>query len=304
MSRLSISLSSRGLRSQRPAARRLVCPQRYLSTRIEPVDLHYDVVPPADGSKTDKPLVILHGLFGMKRNWHSLSKAFSRDLKRPVYALDLRNHGTSPHVEPMTYEAMASDVLHFCEKHSLTNVSLLGHSMGGKVAMAVALSPSLPQDLLAHLIVADIAPSRGSLSSEFQGYVEAMNKIEASRVSSRKEAQEILAPYEDDAMTRAFLLTNIDAKLNPLKFQVPLHIIGPAIRDIGWFPHEPQDATWNGKTLFIKGSKSNYINKNNLPLAKQFFPNMSIEILEAGHWVHAEKPNEFRKMVTDFVTAS
>ncbi|KAI0059222.1 alpha/beta-hydrolase [Artomyces pyxidatus] len=277
--------------------------QRRLSTHAPPVDLHYDVIHPPDASKTDKPLVILHGLFGMRRNWQSLAKAFMRDLQRPVYTLDLRNHGTSPHVEPMTYDAMASDVLHFCEAHSLTDVSLLGHSMGGKVAMAVALSPQLPPQLLKHLVVADVAPARSDLSPEFRGYIDGMIKIEQSRVSTRKEAQDILTPYEKDPMTRAFLLTNLDSHSQPLKFQVPLKIIGPAIPEIGWFPYEPEGKhRWSGRTLFIKGSKSKYINKHNLPLAQSFFPNMSLETLDTGHWVHAEKPNEFRKLVVDFIT--
>ncbi|KAI0314313.1 Alpha/Beta hydrolase protein [Amylostereum chailletii] len=281
-------------RARKPAfisiSRRLPAPsprraaQRLLSTRATPVLLEYDLVRPQDDSEINKPLVILHGLFGMKRNWLSLSKAFARDLQRPVYSLDLRNHGNSPHAKPMNYEAMAIDVLEFCASRSLTNVSLLGHSMGGKVAMAVALSPDLPPNLLNHLIVADIAPARADLSPEFKGYVEAMQKIEEGQVSSRKDAQDILTPYEHDAMTRAFLLTNLDTQAKPLRFRVPLDIIGPAIRDMGWFPYAPGERTWDGKTLFVKGNKSRYINKSNLPIMKQFFPNMALETLDTGHW--------------------
>jgi len=209
----------------------------------------------------------------------------------------------------MTYNAMAMDVLEFCRKHSLERVSLLGHSMGGKVAMTVALSPDTPSDLLSHLIVADIAPAKGALSSEFRGYVDAMKKIEASEVKTRKEAQAILAPYERDPMTRAFLLTNLahhqdhHAGHHPLKFRVPLNIIGDAIGEIGDFPYEPHERQWGGKTLFVKGSRSKYINKHNIPLAKQFFPNMTLEELDTSHWVHAEKPNEFKKLVVDFIQA-
>jgi len=238
----------------------------------------------------------------MRRNWLSLSKAFHRDLQQPVYTLDLRNHGSSPHARPMNYEAMTTDVLHFLRSHSLLNVSLLGHSMGGKVAMAVALSPELPTDAIEHLIVADIAPSSAALSTEFQGYIEAMHKIEQTKINSRREAQDILAPYEPDPMTRAFLLTNLDAASQPFKFRVPLDIIGSSIPDLGSFPHQPGERSWHGKTLFVKGAKSKYINKNNIPIAKEFFPIMSLETLDTGHWVHAEKPNEFKKIVVDFVT--
>ncbi|PCH42515.1 alpha/beta-hydrolase [Wolfiporia cocos MD-104 SS10] len=269
----------------RPSARRFV-------SSIAPVPLAYDKLVPLNGNATDQPLVILHGLFGMKRNWQSLSKAFLRDLDRPIYCLDLRNHGISPHAEPMTYSAMAVDVLHFLHKHSLANVSLLGHSMGGKVAMAAALSPDLPSGLLRHLIVADIAPSKGPLSPEFNGYVEALRKIEASKVSTRQEAQKLLTPYEKDPMTRAFLLTNLRPQHShhgPLQFQVPLHIIGDSIPEIGSFPYEPGERIWEGDTLFIKGAKSRYINDRNVPIAKQFFPKSTLETLDTGHWVHAEK---------------
>ncbi|KAH9068398.1 alpha/beta-hydrolase, partial [Lactarius deliciosus] len=261
------------------------CSQRFFRTSITPVDLRYDVLHPKDASKAERPLVILHGLFGTKRNWQSLSKAFLRDIQRPVYTVDLRNHGSSPHAVPMNYDAMATDIIHFLQSHSLSNVSLLGHSMGGKVAMTVALSPVLPTGTIEHLIIADVAPSNAMLSSEFQGYIEAMSKIEKSRVTSRKEAQDILAPYEpvSDPMTRAFLLTNLDSTVRPLKFQVPIDIIGASIPDLGGFPYKPGERTWNGNTLFVKGSKSKYINKNNLPIAREFFPNMSLETLDASH---------------------
>ncbi|TFK45823.1 alpha/beta-hydrolase [Heliocybe sulcata] len=266
-----------------------------------PVDLEYD----AYGSAREKSgaLVILHGLFGSKRNWVSLAKAFEKDLRTPVYALDLRNHGSSPHAEPMTYAAMAEDVLNFCQKHSLSNISLLGHSMGGKVVMAVALHPSLPPMLLSHLVVADIAPSRARLSSEFEAYLRAMYRIETSQLQTKKEAQEILKEIEQDPMVRAFLLTNLASDTPPLRFRIPINILMGCIPEIGSFPYAPGERQWDGKTLFIKGTKSNYINKNNIPIAEQFFPNMELEHLDAGHWVHAERPNEFRKLVTDFVAS-
>ncbi|KZT02577.1 alpha/beta-hydrolase [Laetiporus sulphureus 93-53] len=275
---------------------------------ITPVILHYDRLIPPDGNEKSHPLVILHGLFGMKRNWLSLSKAFLRDLGRPIYTLvDLRNHGSSPHAEPMTYAAMAVDVLNFCRVHSLTKISLLGHSMGGKVAMTVALNPELPQDLLSHLIVADIAPSRGELSPEFNKYVGALQEIERRKITNRREAQHILSETEQDPTIRAFLLTNLKNTdihhHGPLSFQIPLDIIGKSISELGSFPYEPGERVWNGPTLFVKGTKSKYINNHNIPIAKQFFPNMILERLEAGHWVNhiCFRPNEFKQLVTNFI---
>jgi len=276
----------------------------FSTSAIVPVELEYDQLIPSDGNEQDKPLVILHGLFGSKRNWLSLSKAFLKDLQRPIYTLDLRNQGMSPHAEPMSYAAMATDVLHFCTNHSLSNISLLGHSMGGKVAMSFALDPNLPQSMLSNLIVADIAPSKGDVSPEFKNYVEGMKKIEDSKVSSRKEAQDILLDYEKDPSVRAFLLTNISLPTSStpyIHFRIPLSVIGDAISEIGNFPYEPAERTWDGRTLFIKGTKSRYINRRNIPLAKEHFPRMVQVELDAGHWVHAEKPNEFRELVTDFI---
>ncbi|KAH9945411.1 alpha/beta-hydrolase [Epithele typhae] len=275
------------------------------SSAVTPVELHFDKVVAPDGNEKGKPLVIIHGLFGTKRNWGSLSKAFAKDLGRPVYALDMRNHGTSPHAEPHSYLAMAADVLHFLDRHKLTNISLMGHSMGGKVAMAVALDPSLPSDLLSNLVVVDIAPSVGSLSPEFQGYIQAMQEIEDHDVMSRKEAASLLEPYEQDPMTCAFLLMNLEHAgphhPKPLKFKIPIGLLGRSIPELGGFPYTPGERTFEKPTLFIKGSRSKYINRHNVGLAEELFPNMTMKELPTGHWVHSEKPNEFKAMVTEFL---
>ncbi|KDQ59096.1 hypothetical protein JAAARDRAFT_57066 [Jaapia argillacea MUCL 33604] len=273
--------------------------RRFITTST-PVHLEVDQIIP-HGVGKNGPLLILHGLFGSKRNWLSLSKAFAKDLQRPVYSLDLRNHGASPHAEPMTYTSMALDVVQFCKQHSLSDISLLGHSMGGKVAMTLALDPSTPKELLQNLIIADIAPSKGPLSPEFTSYVDAMRKIEESEVGSRKEAQDILSEYEQDPMIRAFLLTNLVSDHHRMKFRIPIDIIGRSISEIGSFPYEPGEKTWEGPTLFVKGTKSKYINSKNIPLAKEYFPNMVVETLDAGHW---ERPNEFKQLVVDFIKAN
>ncbi|KAJ7599245.1 Alpha/Beta hydrolase protein [Mycena floridula] len=257
--------------------------RRWITTSA--VDLEFSRTVPVDNNANERPLLILHGLFGSKRNWGSFTKAFSRSLNRPVYALDLRNHGTSPVQRPMTYTDMASDVLRFMQKHSLSNVSLLGHSMGGKAAMAVALSPSLSESTISRLIIADIAPSKGALSPEFRSYVEAMKKIDDARVSTRKQAMEILNEYEKDPSICAFLMTNLVVPPDgPVHFRLPLDILEESVSEIGSFPYNPGEASWPGPTLFIKGTKSAFINRHNIPLAEQLFPNMRLETLEAGHW--------------------
>lgn len=277
----------------------------------ETVELAYNrVAPPNPSSETpgNGPIVVLHGLFGSKRNWTSVSKHFSTALKTSVYTIDLRNHGESPHRRPHTYQAMTSDMLSFFKQHNLRNVTLLGHSMGGKVAMSVALDPTLPSGTLKKLIVEDIAPSRGRMSSEFPSYVRAMQEIERANIRTRKEALEILQKTEPDPSVNTFLLTNLvtpDDERPYVGFRVPLDIISDHTDDMGDFPYSPGDRTWEGQTLFIKGSKSKYINPRNIPIAEQFFPNMRLETLESGHWVHAEprSTGPFIDLVKDFYSS-
>ncbi|KIK94480.1 hypothetical protein PAXRUDRAFT_33490 [Paxillus rubicundulus Ve08.2h10] len=254
------------------------------------VELAYDEYIPPNSNKTERPLVILHGFLGSKRNWQSLSKAFARDLGRPVYALDLRNHGSSPHARAMTYAHMAADVLDLCKRLSLSNISLLGHSMGGKVAMTFALHPETPSDLIKDLVVSDIAPVRAMVSGDTLLHIQAMEKIEASNVTSRNGANEILEEHEKDPSVRAFLLTNLSTSPNgsPLKFKVPLDILKEGRTEIESFPYAPGERIWNGHTMFVKGTKSKFINRHNKPLINNFFPENIVEELDAGHWIHAE----------------
>ncbi|KIY66796.1 alpha/beta-hydrolase [Cylindrobasidium torrendii FP15055 ss-10] len=302
---MSFSLSF--LTAVRRSARLPRCSNcRGVSTVSGPVKLDFTKTLPESGNETSKPLVILHGLFGSKRNWTSLSKAFARDLDRPVYTLDLRNHGESPHALPMTYEAMATDVLHFFDTHGLSDVSLLGHSMGGKVAMSVALDPALPASLLQHLVVVDIAPSRGRLSGEFLQYTAVMKQIEGMRLKTRKEAAQVLAEVEKDASVVTFLLTNLvvppASSPDPVSFRIPVELLSDSVANLGDFPYEKGERTWGGKTLFVKGEKSAFINRHNIPVAEAMFPGMVLKTLPTNHWVHAEKPMEFKEMVTKFIT--
>ncbi|KAG6831519.1 hypothetical protein H0H92_009787 [Tricholoma furcatifolium] len=207
----------------------------------------------------------------------------------------------------MTYEAMAGDVRHFITKNSLENVSILGHSMGSKVAMTLALSSSLPN--LEKLIISDIAPTRSSLSSSFKRYLSAMAHIEnpSSNIKTRDEADSVLKMTENDLGIRQFLLTNLNVP-SPhsgatVNFKVPVDILTDAIPDLGSFPYVPDGLNqWRGSTLVVKGAKSDYINDGNILSFKTFFPKMQLEVLDTGHWVHAEKPHEFKKIFVDFVS--
>ncbi|KAE8254420.1 hypothetical protein A4X13_0g3418 [Tilletia indica] len=279
------------------------------------VDLKYDLHKPSSSVEEEYEggtagVVIAHGLFGSKQNWGSLGKSIAARTGLPVYALDLRNHGASPHVDSLHYQDMAADITHFI-KHTVRSeignkpVLLIGHSMGGKAVQAVALSPELEPGLLSGMISVDMSPKRGSLSKEFIGYVDAMEEIERAQCSTRKEADEILQRYEQDIGVRQFLLTNLTrspADAPFWTFRIPLDIIRRHISQLGDFPHGPDDSVSSVvRALFVKGSKSAYINHKNIPLARQFFPSMRLVTLEAGHWVQAEKPREFVDLVHRFV---
>ncbi|KAJ3571076.1 hypothetical protein NP233_g3992 [Leucocoprinus birnbaumii] len=272
--------------------------------------------PTSDASTNPGPsLVILHGLFGSKRNWTSLHKAFHRALPQfSIHTLDLRNHGTSPHATPMTNIAMAEDVLHYIDSRGLTNVALLGHSMGGKAAMTLALllASKGRENLLSHLLISDIAPTRTVLLPEFVRYIDAMLEVNAlplGTVRTRTDVDRLLHKHEPDLSIRQFLMTNLILPA-PLQshtrphFHLPLDVLKQAVPELGWFPYDlndPKRPQWNGKTLIFRGLKSPYIDETNEDSFKQFFPDSTIESLDTGHWVHVEKPNEFKDLVIKFV---
>ncbi|KAI8373977.1 Alpha/Beta hydrolase protein [Choanephora cucurbitarum] len=249
----------------------------------------------------DSPLLICHGLFGSKKNWSSLAKAFSSRLSRDVYTIDLRNHGDSPHSEEHTYEAMTTDLVEFISKHNLKAPILLGHSMGGKAVMATALQHP---EMVSKLVVVDMPPVAMTLSRNFATYVDAMKEIEAANVSKQSEADKILAKYESNVGIRMFLLTNLRrSDNNVFQFRVPYEILGRSLPSIGAFDI-PSHLSYPKPTLFIAGGKSPY----RIPLEEQsewinqLFPQSRLEVVEqAGHWVHAEKPDTVLSSVTQFI---
>lgn len=265
-------------------------------------------------------LVVCHGLFGSKQNWRSLGRAMSARFGVPVFALDLRNHGTSPHIDGLAYSDMAQDVIEFMSSHNLTNVGLIGHSMGGKVSMSVALHPDLPSGMVRNLVSVDMSAKRGPLSPEFERYIDAMIEIRDKPCRSRNEADTILQATEPDLGVRQFLLTNLTRDppgAETWSWRIPVDLIRKNIAQIGDFPYNPPQASsqdiagadanapersWHGETLFVKGSKSKYVNRRNIPTNQRYFPNSKLVHMQTGHWCQAEKPNEFVQVVEDFLT--
>lgn len=248
-------------------------------------------------SGSGQPLIILHGLFGISDNWATLAKQLSDHFT--VYAVDLRNHGQSPHSDQWKYWIMSEDVLELIENEKLKDVILLGHSMGGKVGMYLTLDS--PQ-LISKLIVADIAPRKYPIGN--QDVVDALLKVNPEKLASRKEAEEILSKDLKDAGTVQFLLKNLYHKemadgSKQLDWRFNLPVISKNLAVVAEATDEPANS--DIETLFIRGEKSNYITKEDEAEIKRVFPRAMIKTIPgAGHWVHADKPEEFFNAVMQF----
>jgi pimeloyl-ACP methyl ester carboxylesterase len=243
-------------------------------------------------SKTTQtpPLLILHGLFGSKQNWKSLATRLST--YRDVYAVDLRNHGDSFHSTHSTNE-MVLDIESFCKTLS-ARPHLLGHSMGGKVVMNMLLKS---RERYEKAVVVDIAPKTYTNKSLFKTYFNSMKNVDLG--GDRIQAKKVLAKDIPEADIRLFLLTNLK-KEDGLKWRINLKALEESMPDLWSFP--AYDHSYSGDMLFIRGGLSNYITEKDLPEMKRLFPNHRLETIDgAGHWVHAEKPNEFIKLVNDYL---
>lgn len=273
-----------------------------------PVDLVYDLHQPEKPIADDKtkPILFLHGLFGSKKNNRSISKMLARDLGRYIYALDLRNHGESPHAPKHDYVSLASDVAHFIQKHDLKETTVIGHSMGAKTAMTLALSQP---DLVDNIVAVDNAPVDAAIGRDFATYVRGMKEIDRTHITRQAEADKLLAKYESSIVIRQFLLGNMhrvkpsDSDAAIMKFRVPLDILGRALDNMGDFPYkDPSAIRFNKPALFVRGTKSKYVADNALPIIGQFFPKFELVDIDAGHWVISESPEAFRQAVVRFLT--
>lgn len=241
------------------------------------------------------PFLILHGFLGMSDNWKTLGSKFSEN-GYEVHLLDQRNHGRSPHTSEMNYQVMSQDVKNYCEENNLENVILLGHSMGGKVAMQAA--GDFP-DLIQKLIIVDISPKY--YAPHHQEILAGLQALDNEVITSRGDAEEFLAKFIPDTGTRLFLLKNLYWKTKEkLSLRLNLEVLSQAAEDIGMGLSE--NIHFTKPTLFIKGGKSNYITEEDLPLIKNHFPQATVQTIEnAGHWVHAEKMKDFYSKVSEFL---
>ncbi|KAL4776883.1 Alpha/Beta hydrolase protein [Aspergillus nidulans var. acristatus] len=271
------------------------------SSRLLRSDLSFQVFGPEKAQPTRNPIVFLHGLFGSKQNNRSISRALARDLKREVYIVDLRNHGNSFHDTEHNYAVMADDVAEFIHKHDLSKCVLIGHSMGAKAAMTVALNAP---ELVSALVPVDNAPVNAPLRTDFGKYIKGMQQVESANITKQSDADKILQEYEEALPIRQFLLTNLirSPEDQTMKFRVPLSTLGASLRAMGDFPFsEPGSVQYKGPTLVIRGTKSPYVSEDTFPTIKAFFPNSKIADVEAGHWLISENPEAFRKAVVNFL---
>ena len=240
------------------------------------------------------PLVLLHGLFGAAKNLGLLSRGLSTQAR--VIAMDLRNHGDSPHGAAMDFATMAQDVADTCAALGVSRVRVAGHSLGGKTAMMLALTQP---DLVERLAVLDIAPIR--YDHDYDDYVKAMQTIDLHPGLSRGEADAALARVVKAAPLRAFLLNNLSLGATP-HWRVGLDEIGAAMPNLlTW--HTPQGAApYAGPALFLRGGASDYVPDTAVPDIMRLFPHAAVETLEgAGHWLHADKPSQVLESLRRFL---
>lgn len=242
-----------------------------------------------------KPLLILHGFLGMNDNWKTLGNEFA-EAGFQVHLIDQRNHGRSPHSDTFNYLELAKDVKEYMDDHGLRNVILMGHSMGGKTAMtAAALFPHLVEKL----VVVDIAPKY--YAPHHQQILEGLTAIDEAHLTSRGDAEDLLAKYIREKGVRMFLLKNLFWKTKDrLGLRLNLKALKHNIEELG--QELPANYTFNKPTLFIKGEKSNYITSEDEALIGRHFSEAKIKSIPgAGHWVHAENKEAFFEAVIDFL---
>ena len=232
-----------------------------------------------------EPVIILHGLFGAGDNWLSVARLLEEEYR--VILPDAQNHGQSPHSPEFNYQTMVGDLAELLDELGLESALFVGHSMGGKAAMNFAVAHP---DRVQKLAVVDIAPKYYPV--HHQTILKAYSSIDLQNMKSRKDADNAMAAYIKDMGTRQFLLKNLTrAEGGGFEWKHNLPVIKEQIENVG--EPLPQNTRYEKPTLFIAGSQSDYIQPQDHAIIKEHFPKARIEVIQgAGHWVHAEKPEE------------
>ncbi|MBT2324641.1 alpha/beta fold hydrolase [Variovorax paradoxus] len=230
------------------------------------------------------PVVILHGLFGAGRNWTEVAKSLTADYR--VYLPDARNHGASPWAESMSYAEMALDVLALIEREQLHRPCVIGHSMGGKTAMALALAHP---HAIGGIAVIDIAPE--SYAGQFSSYVSAMRSLDVAGAASRREIRQALADGLGAAAPVDLVMQNLRRQNDRFDWRLNLLATGLCMPELCGFPEALRNARYDGPAFFVHGAESDYVPPSSLAGIRALFPRAETErIADAGHWVHADQP--------------
>jgi pimeloyl-ACP methyl ester carboxylesterase len=242
------------------------------------------------------PLVILHGMFGNLDNWQTLARKWAADYR--VLLVDLRNHGRSPHADEMNYPLMAEDLATFLEDQGIDRCHLLGHSMGGKVAMQTALSYP---GLVDKLVVVDMAPRQYGRGHD--DVFAALKALDPAAIRDRRHADELMQPHMADAGVRMFLLKNLarDDQAG-FRWRMNLKVLDRDYEQLIAPVGGGAGQAFDGRALFVRGAKSGYVRDEDLEGIQRLFPAAElVTVAGAGHWVHAEQPRELRRIVGEFL---
>lgn len=248
------------------------------------------------GSPEHGNLLILHGLFGDLNNWKAMAVRFSTQYQ--VHCMDLRNHGDSPHVSGMSYPEMAADVAHTCATLGIEHTFVIGHSMGGKTAMQLALRNP---DLVDKMAVIDIGPRR--YGKHHDQIIDGLKVLSSININSRKQADELLTPFAADTGIRSFLLKNLKrTNAGTYKLRINIDEIASRYDDIA--ASITSDTQFKQLVMFVKGAESDYLTDADRQPIAALFSNPSLKTIDgAGHWPHSEKPDVVYKILTDFFAA-
>lgn len=248
-----------------------------------------------NGEQGGVPLLIVHGLFGSGRNWGAIARRLSD--KRPVLTVDQRNHGDSPRFPTQSYPDMAADLAEVIAANG-GQADVMGHSMGGKAAMQLALTRP---EMVRRLIVADIAPVAYGHSQSH--YIKAMRGLDLTGLTSRLEADRRLSALVDEPSLRAFFLQSLDLKADPVRWKLNLDVLEAEMAKLVGWPGTP--GQFDGPTLFLTGAESDYVKPEYRAQIQTQFPKARFaRIPGAGHWLHADKPREFEAAVATWLDAS
>lgn len=276
-----------------------------LSREIETVALKFDKHEPKQALPR-LPLIFLHGLFGSKANTRTVARNLATRLSRDVYCLDLRNFGQLPHHPRLDFPALSADVERFIDEQKFEHKPIVvGHLMGAKTAMAVALRrPELPL----MVVSVDNAPvSLPAGGGSFGKYIRQLQlALDVKKYTDIKDVDAELAKVEPSKEVRQFLLTNVDRgkKDDECKSRIPLDIISKAVvtGQISLWPFDPELSRWSkGPTLFVRGTESDYVPDDVFQDIGRFFPSFEIRDVKAGHWLISEKPKEFMDLLVEFI---